>query len=173
MAATYSGVAKGLHWLIAVLAFTLLAIGKLFDVDAEEGGLFGVHTALGLAVLALMIARVAWRVTHAVPPQPRGTPVWQRLVASGTHATFYLLLVMLPLSGWALTSVEGDAVSFFGLFPVPALPVGGGEAAEEFLEETHEVLGNVLLALAGLHVLAGLKHHFVDRDDVLRRMMPG
>ena len=173
MADTYTGVAKTLHWLIAVLAFALLAIGKLFDVDAEEGGLFGIHTALGLAVLALMVARVAWRLTHAVPATPPGTPGWQRTVATMVHRAFYVLLVALPLSGWALTSVEGDAVSFFGLFPVPGLPVGGGEVAEDFLEETHEILGNVLMGLAWLHVLAGLKHHFFDRDDVLRRMLPG
>jgi cytochrome b561 len=168
---SYSSVAKTLHWLIALLAFTLLVIGKVFEVDADEdNGLFGIHTALGLAVLALMVARVAWRLTHAVPAQPRG---WQGTAARATHFSFYVLLVALPLTGWALTSVEGDAVSFFGLFPVPALPLGGGEAAEDFLEETHEILGNVLLALSGLHVLAGLKHHYFDRDDVLRRMLPG
>jgi cytochrome b561 len=86
---------------------------------------------------------------------------------------FYALLIALPLSGWLMTSVEGDPVTFFGWFGVPSLPVPGGEASEDLLEETHEVLGNVLLVLAGIHVLAGLKHHFIDRDDVLRRMLPG
>ncbi len=69
--------------------------------------------------------------------------------------------------------MEGDPVSFFGGFGVPPLPVPGGEASEDLIEETHEVLGNVLLVLAGIHVLAGLKHHYIDRDDILRRMMPG
>jgi cytochrome b561 len=80
---------------------------------------------------------------------------------------------VLPLSGWLLVSAEGDPVTFFNWFAIPALPVPGGEASEDLIEEVHEILGNVLLALAGLHVLAGLKHHFMDRDNVLRRMLPG
>lgn len=170
----YSGVSKTLHWAIAALAFSQLAIGKFFEVDAEDApGLFTWHTSLGLMVLVLMLARVAWRLTHAVPPMPASTPRWQGRVAIVIHRTFYVLLLALPLTGWLVTSVEGDAVRLFGLFDVPSLPVPGGEESEDFLEETHEILGNVLLALAGVHVLAGLKHHFIDRDNVLRRMLPG
>jgi cytochrome b561 len=170
----YSGISQALHWLIALLAFGQLAMGKFFEVEAEESGegLFGWHTSLGLLVLTLMLVRLAWRVTHAVPRLPPTTPAWQQAVARATHMAFYALLIVLPLSGWALTSVEGDPVTFLGWLPVPALPVGGGEEMEDFIEETHEVLGNVLLVLAGLHVMAGLKHHFIDRDNTLRRMLP-
>lgn len=170
----YSGVSKTLHWLIALLAFAMLAMGKLFEVEADEpDSLFGWHTALGLLVLVLMIVRLGWRLTHSVPSLPRNTPGWQQIAAKGTHVAFYALLIALPLSGWLMTSVEGDAVSFFGWFDVPALPVPGGESSEDLLEEAHELFGNVLLVLAGIHVLAGLKHHYIDRDNVLRRMMPG
>lgn len=170
----YGGVSKTLHWLIALLAFAMLTMGKLFEVEADEpDSLFGWHTAIGLLVLALMVVRVGWRLTHTVPSLPRNTPGWQQVAAKTTHYAFYALLIALPVSGWLMTSVEGDAVSFFGWFGVPPLPVPGGEASEDFLEETHEILGNVLLGLAGIHVLAGLKHHFIDRDDVLRRMLPG
>lgn len=169
----YDAVAKGLHWTIALLVFVLLAMGKLSDVDAEDApGIFAWHTGLGLVVLGLMAARVAWRLGHAVPPQPAGTPPWQARVAVATHHAFYLLLFALPLTGWMLTSVEGDAVTLFGIVDVPAWPLPRGEEAEDFLEETHEILGNIVMLLAGLHVLGGLKHHFVDRDDVLRRMLP-
>jgi cytochrome b561 len=170
----YSGVSKTLHWVIALLAFSQLAMGKLFEVEADEAdGLFGWHTAFGLLVLALMLVRLGWRLTHTVPGLPRNTPGWQQVAAKATHIAFYALLVILPLSGWLLTSVEGDPVSFFGWFGVPSLPVPGGEASEDLIEEAHELFGNVLLVLAGIHVLAGLKHHYIDRDDVLRRMMPG
>jgi len=104
---------------------------------------------------------------------PSSMPAWQQTTARAIHHSFYALLIALPFSGWLLVSAEGDAVSFFNWFNVPALPVPGGEASEDFIEETHEILGNVLLALAGVHVLAGLKHHFMDRDNVLRRMLPG
>lgn len=170
----YNSVSKALHWLIALLAFSQLAMGKFFEVEADESAsLFGWHTSLGLLVLALMVVRLGWRLTHAVPALPRNTPGWQEFAAKATHFAFYALLIALPLSGWLLTSAEGDAVSFLGWFSVPPLPVPGGEASEDFIEETHEVLGNVLLVLAGIHVLAGLKHHYLDRDDVLVRMMPG
>jgi cytochrome b561 len=176
-AVRYNGFSKMLHWLIALLAFSQLAMGKFFEVEADESGsLFGWHTALGLLVLALMVARLVWRLTHTVPPLPRNTPGWQQVAAKATHIAFYVLLIALPITGWLMTSVEGDAVSFFGWFTVPALPVPGGEASEaseDLIEEAHELLGNVLLVLAGIHVLAGLKHHYMDRDEVLRRMMPG
>ncbi len=170
----YSSVSKTLHWLIAVLAFSQLAMGKFFEVEADEdGSLFVWHTTFGLLVLALMLVRLAWRLTHTPPALPSTTPTWQRTAARAIHFIFYALLIVLPLSGWLLVSAEGDAVSFFNWFAVPALPVPGGESSEDLIEEVHEILGNVLLALAGLHVLAGLKHHFIDRDNVLRHMLPG
>jgi cytochrome b561 len=171
---SYGKVSKTLHWLIAVLAFAQLAMGKFFEVEADEAGsLFTWHSSFGLLVLVLMAMRLLWRITHTVPALPATTPGWQRVAARTIHWAFYALLIALPLSGWLLTSAEGEAVMFLGSIPVPALPVPGGEASEDFLEETHEVLGNVLLVLAGIHVLAGLKHHFIDRDNVLRRMLPG
>lgn len=170
----YTGVSKTLHWVIALLAFVLLAMGKLGEVEADEGdGLFGWHSALGLLVLVLMVSRLLWRLTHAGPPAPRGTPAWQQRAAAITHGAFYVLLILLPVSGWLLASVEGATLDVFGWFAVPWLPVPGGDGAEDAIEEVHEILGNVLLLLASLHVAAGLKHHFVDRDDVLRRMLPG
>ncbi len=173
-AVRYNGVSKTLHWVIALLAFSQLAMGKFFEVEADESGsLFGWHTALGLLVLALMVVRLGWRITHTVPALPRNTPGWQQVAAKATHMAFYVLLIALPITGWLLASVEGDPVSFFGWFTVPALPLPGGEASEDLIEEAHKLLGNVLLVLAGIHVLAGLKHYYIDRDDVLRRMMPG
>ena len=170
----YTAVGKTLHWLIALLAFSQLAMGKFFEVDAgEPDTLFSWHTAFGLSVLTLMVVRLGWRLTHTVPALPLATPGWQLVGARATHIAFYALLIALPFSGWLLTSVAGDAVSFFGWFAVPSLPLTGGEETKDLIEETHELLGNVLLVLAGLHVLAGLKHHYIDRDDVLRRILPG
>jgi cytochrome b561 len=170
----YDPVSRALHWWIAALAFAQLAMGKFFEVEAgEEGSLFGVHTALGLVVLLLMLLRLGWRLGHPAPRPPASMPRRQVIVAHALFGMFYLLLVVQPLTGWLLTSVEGDAVSFFGLFGVPALPVPGGEASEEIIEEAHELMGNALLVLAALHTLMGLKHHFIDKDDVLRRMLPG
>lgn len=154
----YNGVSKLLHWLVAVLVFTQLAMGKFFEIDPDkpDDGLFNLHMTCGLTVLGLMLVRLAWRLGHPVPPLPAGTPAWQRLAALATHRAFYLLLIVLPLSGWMMT--------------LPGIVADGGK---ELLEEVHEVLGNIVLTLAAVHVLAGLKHHFMDRDNVLRRMLPG
>jgi cytochrome b561 len=170
----YSAISKTLHWLIALLAFSQLAMGKLADIDAKESpGLFGWHTSLGLLVLALMLVRIGWRLTHDVPALPPTTPAWQRKVARTIHFGFYALLIALPFSGWLLTSAAGDAVTLFGVLPLPRLMAPAGDASESILQSGHELLGNLLLALAGVHVLAGLKHHYMDRDNVLRRMLPG
>jgi len=171
----YPPMAQALHWLIALLAFTQLAMGKLFEVEADEGdeSLLWLHAALGLLVLVLMVVRIGWRATHAVPAPPPATPPRERLIARVLFAAFYAILILLPMSGWALASIEGEPVSFFGLFTVPPLPLSGGEEAEDFIEEAHEILGNLLLLLVALHVAASLKHHFINRDDVLRRMLPG
>jgi cytochrome b561 len=167
--------ARSLHWLIALLTFGLLAMGNLFEVEpGEEGSLFGWHSAIGLLVLALMVVRVGWRTTHEVPALPAATPPAMVVITRLMYMAFYVLLFLLPLSGWMLASMEGEAMTFLGLFEVPALPTAGfGDEVEELVEEVHELSGNILLALSAVHVLAGLKHHFVDRDNVLRSMLPG
>jgi cytochrome b561 len=96
---------------------------------------------------------------------------FERRFAKLIHVAFYALLFAVPLSGWALSSAEGDRMSFFGLFTMPPLPVG--EAMEHTVEEVHEILFNVLAALGLLHLLAALKHQFVDHDGTLARMLPG
>jgi cytochrome b561 len=96
-------------------------------------------------------------------------PAWQRVLARSTHAIFYVLLFALPVTGWMISSAEGDPIRIFGLFEL--LPIGA-VTNEDTLEDLHETLFNVLLAFAALHVLGALKHHFWDRDHVLRSMLP-
>jgi cytochrome b561 len=154
----YGGVSKFLHWLVAGLVFLQLAIGKFFKIDPArpDETQFNLHMWVGLTVLGLMVVRLIWRLGYTAPLLPKGTPAWQRIAARSTQGTFYLLLLALPVSGWLLT-----------------LPRALDVVGKDLDREVHEVLGNVLLVLAAFHVLAGLKHHFIDRDDVLRRMLPG
>lgn len=169
----YAPMIQALHWCIALLAFVQLGMGKFGEVGpGEEGSRFALHASLGLLVLALMLVRIGWRATHAVPAEPPGTTRGQALFAGALVVAFYVLLLVLPMSGWALASLEGEAVGFFGAFQLPALPVTGGEAMEERVEEVHELAGNVLLVLAAVHVAAAFKHHFIAKNDVLMRMLP-
>jgi cytochrome b561 len=161
----YSTVAIAFHWTIAAGVLLNLWIGIV-------GGSFAIHKAVGITILALTIGRVAWRLAHRPPPLPPTVPGWQRGLAHATHWSLYALLLLMPLSGWAMAS--GGAVrrplSWFGLFDIPYLPVSpaGASAAHE----GHEVLGYAMLALVALHVAGALYHQLIVRDRTLARMAP-
>lgn len=167
----YGAVSGVLHWITAAVVVILIVSGKAGDVDAEDGNaLYFWHSSLGLLVLLLVVARIAWRFVTPPPKPPAMMSALAGRAAAGLHLLFYVFLVLLPLSGWLASSAEGGVVSFFGVATLPQWSLAGG--GEEFFEEAHEVIGNILLILVILHALAALKHHFLDRDDVLSRMLP-
>lgn len=169
------GLIAGLfHWTIVLGVIAQYFLAEAAEDVKEQPGMldaFGLHRSIGITILALAIARLVWRLIDSPPQWPTTMRPMERTLAKVMHASFYLLLFAVPLSGWAVSSAEGDASSFFGLFTLPALPLG--EALEHTLEEVHEVLFNVLAALALLHVIAALKHRLIDHDGVLRSMLPG
>jgi cytochrome b561 len=119
----------------------------------------------------LALARLLWRATHRPPALPRGmTPLEQRL-ARATHVAFYGLLFAMPLSGWLMSSAKNYSVSWFGVFTWPNL-IGQNERAFDALRALHDGMSWALFGIAVLHVLAALKHHFWNKDDVLLRMLP-
>ena len=168
----YSSVAIAFHWTIAALVIVNLVIGIGHEGIPALRKLMGAHKAIGITVLALTAARVAWRLTHRPPPLPAGTPAWQKSTAHLTHWLLYALMIAMPLTGWAMVS-SPDAtrpLSWFGLFDLPLLPLSGGAA--DAGHSAHGVLGWLMLALVVLHVAAALYHHLVQRDHVLARMIP-
>lgn len=170
----YSRGAIWFHWIIAALVLTNLAIGLLHE-SLLEGvkGAMPFHFSIGITVLVLTLARIAWRLAHRPPPLPVGMTAWERIAAQGTHVAFYALLLIMPLSGWMLISGKATSKPFgwFGVFNVPPLPIS--KAASGVAHEAHGLLGYVMAALVVLHVGAALRHHFVLRDGVLARMLPG
>jgi cytochrome b561 len=130
------------------------------------------HLSLGTLLMLLILFRLAWRLMHAVPRPEPGTPTWQRWSAGATHALLYALLMVMPITGWAASSVRGWRVTLFGLFPLPALLPRGTKLGFKSGDVHADLLSWVLLALIGLHVLAALYHRFVKRDGVLQRMLP-
>lgn len=168
----YSGVAIWLHWTIALLIIVNLAVGLLHDAVPVLRSWMGAHQALGLAILALTAARIAWRLAHRPPPLPAATPVWERVLAHSSHTLLYVLMIGLPMTGWIMVS-GGDrpgGVSIFGLFDVPHLPVS--KATGHVGHDAHGILGWAMLALVVLHIGAALRHHMLLRDTVLTRMIP-
>jgi len=161
----YGHVAIAFHWTIAALVLVNLWIGIV-------GGPMAIHKAIGITVLALTAGRVAWRLAHRPPPLPATVPGWQKGLAHATHAALYALLLLMPLSGWAMVSGSATRrpLTWFGLFDLPYLPVG--PAVGEVGHGTHALLGWLMLALVALHVAGALYHHLVVRDRTLARMAP-
>ena len=170
----YGAVAQALHWTIAALIVVQFVLAKLAEhlpLGIEKLILLARHKSFGMTILMLAVLRLAWRVANPPPPLPSGMTRAARTTAGVTHAAMYVLLFAMPLSGWLMSSAKNYSVSWFGLFTWPNL-IGPDEAAFRLLRETHGILSNLLLAIVILHVLAALKHHFWDQDDVLRRMLP-
>jgi cytochrome b561 len=170
----YDAVAQTFHWVIAALIVVQFALAKLaarLPLGMAKLALLARHKSFGMTILVLAALRLGWRLFHPPPPLPAAMPPTARTAARVMHAALYALLFAMPLTGWMMSSAKNYSVSWFGVFTWPNL-IHPDEAAFKALRETHHVLGSLLLAVAILHVLAALKHHFWDRDDVLVRMLP-
>lgn len=183
----YTNVAIILHWVIAIAIFAQLAGGKwMTSASAAATGsvftIFQVHKTIGLTILGLTIARIIWRLAHPSPTLPNGMNRFEIFAASATHIGFYALLILVPLSGWAMASVSPTGVPTFFLLleslPFGHLPLLGGEAslavrhsAEVFLKGAHENLSFAMALLIALHVAAALKHQFLSKDNLIARMV--
>jgi cytochrome b561 len=174
----YGGLAIALHWLMAALIVALVALGlymvRLPDVgfDARKITLILVHKQLGLLVLALGVLRLAWRQVNPLPRLAGGVPEWQQIAAVFVHLCFYALILAQPISGWVMSSAAGIRVDFLGLFALPDL-VSPDQELFRRLRLLHEWLGYALAALICGHAAAALRHHFLLRDDTLRKMLGG
>lgn len=175
-AARYGRGAIVLHWLIAVLiALNIAAAWIAEDLPKDDRAMvMGNHKAVGITVLLLTMLRIVWRWAHRPPPALESLRAWEAALSRVVHAVFYFLMLAIPLTGWAMSSAfsKGAGVPLFGLVTVPALPVGHDKPAAEVFAELHEVLAYLMIALIGLHVAGALKHHLIDRDGTLRRMVP-
>jgi len=183
----YSYIAMILHWLIAVLILLNVALGlsaNYWLADNQVRPIIDLHKSIGITVLGLVLLRILWRLSHTPPPLPRSFPSWERMAAHITHFLLYLLMIGLPLSGWAHDSAWIAAathpMTFFGLFPWPriAFLMNLDPAVKESLHlharlgTLHTWLGYALYALLAMHIGGALKHEWIDRNSVLKRMVP-
>ena len=171
----WGAVAKLFHWLIAILVFCMIGLG-LAAVNAPLSPLklqlFTVHKLTGLTVFTLMIARLIWRILSPEPILPPSLPGWEKVIARLTHYMLYGLVLLMPISGYVITSAANFPITAFGLFEVPLLVPPDKEIQEN--AETIHYLGFIALSgLVLLHVAAALRHHFILKDEILRRMLPG
>ncbi len=165
---------KLLHWTTALLIVTLVPVG-LTMVRLEPGSipdtLYEVHKSFGLLVFGLALCRIALRLARGAPPLVPGLPAWQRAAAHGSHIALYILIVLVPVLGWAGTSACCAPVNLFWTIPL-TLPVSGGMEVAKRIFALHDAMALTLAGIVLIHVGAALHHHLIRRDDTLRRMLP-
>ncbi|MCB1776500.1 MAG: cytochrome b [Candidatus Competibacteraceae bacterium] len=174
MTSRYTATAKVLHWLMALLLLGLLALGfymQELPLSPQKLQLYSWHKWAGVTVFLLVLFRLAWRVIHPPPPLPDHMPKVMRLAAHAGHALLYGLMLAIPLSGWLMSSAKGFQTVWFGVLPLPDL-VGKNQELGNLLQSVHENLNLLFVAVIVGHIGAALKHHFIDRDDVLTRILP-
>ena len=160
-----------LHWGMAVLIIGLFFLGEyMVDLDYYDpwyNKAPDLHRSFGVIVAGLLLYRLGWRLSN-VRPAEIGKP-WERRTAAWVHRIFYVLIAAIAVSGYLITTADGQGVPVFNWFEIPAA-FDGFENQEDIAGVVHEWLAHILILLVVLHTLASLKHHFIDRDATLRRM---
>ena len=171
----YTKTAIAFHWLIALLiigAFTMgLVMTDIPGITPTKLKYYSWHKWAGVTVLALAALRLLWRLTHAAPPYPAHMPVWQKSAANALHSLLYVCMFAVPLSGYFYTLSAGIPVVWFGVIELPVL-IGANPELKPVLKGLHYWLNMTMATAVALHVAAALKHQFIDRDGVLKRMLP-
>lgn len=172
----YGAVAKTLHWLIALMIFAMIGLG-LYMGELPRGPqqyeIIQLHKSTGLLLLALVVLRILWRLTNPQPPLPLTTKGYEKGLAHLVHFLLYVAMIVFPMSGWIMISASDFPTGeVYGLFTIPDL-IGTDREIGNIAGEVHETMLWVIAALLALHIVGALFHHFVRKDDVLRRMSPG
>lgn len=174
----YSGTAMLLHWVLAIALIAIFGLGLYMTglpFSPQRLKLYNWHKWAGITILTLSVLRLLWRATHKPPALPsaveRAMPSWQLRAYHATHTVMYALFFAVPLMGWAYSSAAGFPIVVFGVLPLPDFVPASKELAEA-LKPLHGLLAWALAGLVGLHVAAAIKHHFIDKDGLLARMLP-
>jgi cytochrome b561 len=192
-ASRYTKTAVVLHWLIAIGIFGMFALGwfmsdlpkeapKQMAYDLFNWGIytwqlaeeasprtfyFNLHKSLGVTLLALIIIRILWRITHKPPALLSSYKAWERKLATGTHHLLHVLMILVPVSGVVMSVYSKYGIKWFG---IPFIKGLDNNAMREFYVEVHEVVGIIMLVIIGLHIIGALKHKFIDKDETMKRM---
>ena len=170
----YGVVAKTFHWLTLALllgSFTLALTMIDLPLGPRKLQFYSWHKWFGVTVFLVTILRLGWRLLNQAPAQPAGMPRWQRRLAGLSHATLYAVLIIMPLTGWVMSSALNLPLVYLGIIYIPS-PFGIDPALGESMKLVHGGLAIALLVVVGVHVAAALYHHVILHDDVLRRMLP-
>ncbi|MFT7404872.1 cytochrome b [Zhongshania sp.] len=170
----YGWVSVGIHWLMAMVVIGMFALGiwmrqlSYYDPWYQDGPT--IHKSIGVLLFILLLARIGWRSINIRPKDDPVLKKWERTTAHLTHFAMYGLMLMLMTAGYLISTADGRQIEVFNFFSVPAT-LHGIENQEDIAGEIHEILAWALILLAGVHALAALKHHFINRDSTLLKML--
>lgn len=171
---SYGHVAKTLHWLIAFLIISNFIIGETREYFSQQISslLINIHIQFGLSIIILVIIRIIWRLTHSYPSYLTTIHRHERNLATIVHWLLYILMLTIPITGAILVQAHGYGLKLWGIFQLPKFMPAQSQAIGHIIKETHSWLALIIIYLVGLHFLGAIKHHFIDKDDTLRRMLP-
>ncbi len=170
---SWGTLSKSLHWIMAGLVFVQLVLGPLavsWRLSPTKLDLYVWHKSIGMLVLVLVIVRAIWRLLNPTPALPVDLPRWEQTGARLSHLLLYLMMFMLPITGWIINSAANIPFKVFWVYPLPDL-VSPDKSLEELAKLVHFSLVIGLIVLLVLHIGAALRHHFVRRNNVLLRML--
>lgn len=170
----FGSISRFFHWVIALLVcaqfYWVWSPNFITFSDAIKTQYVLLHKSLGISILALAILFILWRMVTIRPSDP-SQPYWKQIIAKIVHYSLFILLLAMPILGYLMSVADGRTVRFFGLFDLPNLISANPKMADLYFQ-THSILGYVFVILIGLHVAAALHHHFIVKDDVLKKMLP-
>jgi cytochrome b561 len=173
-----SSITRALHWLIALIIITMLAVG-FYMATFEVWSLFPIHKAFGVLALLIILPRIAWRLRNGWPTPVQNYPTWEHKLALATHWILILGTLIMPISGFILSGAGGHGVDVFGLVIVPTNPdpanphdvIPFNNTMADIGSATHEIVGYIMVITIVLHIAGALKHHIIDKDRTLLRML--
>ena len=168
-------ISKLLHWLMAVLLIALFAVGLYMTgldyYDPLYHSLPWWHKSVGLLTIMLLLLRIIWKLINTEPEALATHKQWEVFLAKLIQRLFYFLILLIGISGYLISTAKGKGIEFFNFFEIPALTAALEEGRADLIGDTHEMLAISLIVLAVLHAVAALKHHFIDKDETLKRMI--
>lgn len=170
---SYTATAVMLHWVTAALIISATVLGIYMHelpFSPFKLKLYSYHKWIGVTVVMLAPVRLAWRYSHRPPGLPANMPSWEKNAAKLAHGALYAFMIAVPLTGWVMSSAHGFQTVYLGVLPIPDL-LGKDKELAEALEKVHAILNFIFMALVLTHVAAALKHHFINKDNVLARML--
>lgn len=173
--AKYHSTSIWFHWIIAFLVLSMLAAGFFLDDIPKpyHATAIMLHKSTGITILVLMMLRIAWIFWHGRAPLPKTVAVWEKVFARIVQYSMYVLVLVQPLSGWIMSTAADKIPRYFGLFPLPFPGIMPNEALSDSMFRLHGIVAWVLVFLIFFHIMGALKHHFIDKDTVLKAMLPG